>query len=115
MTAPPNIDPARFLSEQLDQAIPDLMRSMMTKVINLINALMSAEARAIIRARFSHLLFRRDPQFMVYWMHLGTVKSSRSWRRSALDPRHRRCPRRAQRSSIVGGVADRARRLEEQP
>ena len=43
MTAPHVIDPARFLSEQLEQASPDLMRSMLTTFIN---ALMSAEADA---------------------------------------------------------------------
>ena len=33
MTAPHVIDPARFLSEQLEQASPDLMRSMLTTFI----------------------------------------------------------------------------------
>jgi hypothetical protein len=34
MTAPSSIDPARFLDEQLAQASPDLLRSMLTTFIN---------------------------------------------------------------------------------
>jgi putative transposase len=49
MTAPHVIDPARFLSEQLAQASPDLMRSMLTTFIN---ALMSAEADAVCGAEY---------------------------------------------------------------
>lgn len=49
MTAPHSIDPARFLSEQLEQASPDLMRSMLTTFIN---ALMSAEADAVCGAEY---------------------------------------------------------------
>ncbi|AOT03238.1 MULTISPECIES: IS256 family transposase [unclassified Arthrobacter] len=49
MTAPHVIDPARFLSEQLEQASPDLMRSMLTTFIN---ALMSAEADAVCGAEY---------------------------------------------------------------
>jgi putative transposase len=49
MTAPHDIDPARFLSEQLEQASPDLMRSMLTTFIN---ALMSAEADAVCGAEY---------------------------------------------------------------
>ena len=41
MTAPSSIDPARFLDEQLAQASPDLLRQLLT---TLINALMSADA-----------------------------------------------------------------------
>jgi putative transposase len=49
MTAPHVIDPARFLSEQLEQASPDLMRSMLSTFIN---ALMSAEADAVCGAEY---------------------------------------------------------------
>lgn len=49
MTAPHVIDPARFLSEQLKQASPDLMRSMLTTFIN---ALMSSEADAVCGAEY---------------------------------------------------------------
>ncbi|MEE1621077.1 IS256 family transposase, partial [Zafaria sp. J156] len=49
MTAPHVIDPARFLSEQLAQASPDLMRQMLTTFIN---ALMSAEADAVCGAEY---------------------------------------------------------------
>ena len=49
MTAPHFIDPARFLSEQLEQASPDLMRQMLTTFIN---ALMSAEAEAVCGAEY---------------------------------------------------------------
>ncbi len=49
MTAPSSIDPARFLSEQLQSASPDLLRSMLTTFIN---ALMSAEADALCGAAY---------------------------------------------------------------
>ncbi|MGP5165702.1 MULTISPECIES: IS256 family transposase [Arthrobacter] len=49
MTAPHIIDPARFLSEQLEQASPDLMRQMLTTFIN---ALMSAEAETVCGAEY---------------------------------------------------------------
>ena len=49
MTAPHFIDPSRFLSEQLEQASPDLMRRMLTTFIN---ALMSAEAEAVCGAEY---------------------------------------------------------------
>ena len=47
MTAPTSIDPARFLHEQLDQASPDLMRSLLSTFID---ALLSAEADAVCGA-----------------------------------------------------------------
>src|SRR4051812_2957035 len=49
MTAPHVIDPARFLSEQLAQASPDLLRQMLTTFID---ALMSAEADAVCGAEY---------------------------------------------------------------
>jgi transposase-like protein len=49
MTAPSSIDPARFLSEQLDQASPDLLRQMLGTFIN---TLMSAEADAVCGAEY---------------------------------------------------------------
>jgi len=49
MTAPHFIDPSRFLSEQLEQASPDLMRHMLTTFIN---TLMSAEAEAVCGAEY---------------------------------------------------------------
>jgi putative transposase len=49
MTAPSSIDPARFLNEQLAQASPDLLRSMLTTFIN---TLMSAEADAVCGAGY---------------------------------------------------------------
>lgn len=49
MTAPHIIDPARFLSEQIEQASPDLMRSMLTTFID---ALMSAEADTVCGAEY---------------------------------------------------------------
>src|SRR3954467_1281149 len=48
-TAPSSIDPAHFLSEQLAQASPDLLRQMLT---TLINTLMSAEADAVCGAEY---------------------------------------------------------------
>jgi len=47
MTAPSSIDPAQFLHEQLSQASPDLLRSMLATFIN---TLMSAEADAVCGA-----------------------------------------------------------------
>ena len=41
MTAGPSIDPARFLTEQLEQASPDLMRDLLTTFVN---ALLGAQA-----------------------------------------------------------------------
>ena len=49
MTAPSSIDPARFLSEQLAQASPDLLRQLLTTFVN---ALMSAEADAVCGAEY---------------------------------------------------------------
>ncbi|HEY0403973.1 MAG TPA: IS256 family transposase [Blastococcus sp.] len=49
MTAPSSIDPTQFLHEQLSQASPDLLRSMLTTFIN---TLMSAEADAVCGAGY---------------------------------------------------------------
>lgn len=49
MTAVPSIDPAQFLSEQLAQASPDLMRELLTTFVN---ALLSAEADAACGAAY---------------------------------------------------------------
>jgi putative transposase len=49
VTAPSSIDPTQFLHEQLDQASPDLLRSMLTTFINM---LMSAEADAVCGAGY---------------------------------------------------------------
>lgn len=49
MTAPYSIDPTRFLSEQLDQASPDLLRQMLQTFIT---ALMGAEADAVCGAEY---------------------------------------------------------------
>ena len=49
MTAAPIFDPARLLHEQLAQASPDLMRSMLTTFID---ALMSADADAVCGAAY---------------------------------------------------------------
>jgi transposase-like protein len=49
MTAGPSIDPARFLTEQLDQASPDLLRDLLTTFVN---ALLSAQADAVCGAGY---------------------------------------------------------------
>ncbi|MET3719381.1 transposase-like protein [Arthrobacter sp. UYEF21] len=49
MTAPYSIDPTRFLSEQLEQACPDLLRQMLQTFIT---ALMGAEADAVCGAEY---------------------------------------------------------------
>ena len=49
MTANPSIDPARFLSEHLERAEPELLRSML---LTFVNALMGAEADALCGAPY---------------------------------------------------------------
>ena len=49
MTAVPSIDPAQFLTEQLSQASPDLMRDLLTTFVN---ALLSAQADAVCGAGY---------------------------------------------------------------
>jgi putative transposase len=49
MTAVPSIDPSRFLTEQLSQASPDLMRDLLTTFVN---ALLSAQADAVCGAGY---------------------------------------------------------------
>ena len=49
MTAPSSIDPAHLMHEQLAQAIPDLLRQVLTTFIN---TLMSAEADAVCGAEY---------------------------------------------------------------
>lgn len=49
MTAPYSIDPTRFLSEQLEQASPDLLRQMLQSFIT---ALMGAEADTVCGAEY---------------------------------------------------------------
>lgn len=46
MTAPSSIDPARFLHEQLSQASPDLLRSMLTTFMNTLMSRCSSAAAA---------------------------------------------------------------------
>jgi putative transposase len=48
MTAPHIVDPAGLLGEALLEASPDLMRSLLQSVIN---ALLSADADAVVRRR----------------------------------------------------------------
>ena len=49
MTAGPSIDPARFLTEHLERASPDLMRDLLTTFVN---ALLSAQADAVCGAGY---------------------------------------------------------------
>jgi putative transposase len=49
MTAPPIVDPAGLLGEALAQASPDLMRSLLQSTIN---ALLSADADAVVGAEY---------------------------------------------------------------
>lgn len=49
MTAPHMIDPARLLGQALSDASPDLMRWLLTTVIN---ALLSADADAVCGAEY---------------------------------------------------------------
>lgn len=49
MTVNPSIDPSRFLQEHLEQASPDLLRTMMTTFVN---TLLSADADAVCGASY---------------------------------------------------------------
>ncbi len=74
MTAVPSInqlDPARFLDEQLSQASPDLMRDLLTTFVN---ALLSAQADAVCGASFGE----RSPE---------RVNSRNGYRHRDLDTR----------------------------
>ena len=71
MTAVPSIDPARFLSEQLSQASPDLMRDLLTTFVN---ALLSAQADAVCGAGYNE----RTPE---------RVNSRNGYRHRDLDTR----------------------------
>ncbi len=74
MTAAPSIneiDPARFLTEQLEQASPDLMRDLLTTFVN---ALLSAQADAVCGAGYGE----RTPE---------RVNSRNGYRHRDLDTR----------------------------
>jgi transposase-like protein len=71
MTAVPSIDPARFLTEQLAQASPDLMRDLLTTFVN---ALLSAQADAVCGAGYGE----RTPE---------RVNSRNGYRHRDLDTR----------------------------
>src|SRR3954463_15296702 len=71
MTAPHIVDPARLLGEALTEASPDLMRSLLQTVIN---ALLSADADAVVGAEYG----RPDP---------GRVAQRNGYRRRPLDTR----------------------------
>ncbi len=71
MTATPSIDPARFLTEQLDQASPDLLRELLTTFVN---ALLGAQADAVCGAGYGE----RSPE---------RVNSRNGYRHRDLDTR----------------------------
>ena len=71
MTAVPSIDPAEFLTEQLSQASPDLMRDLLTTFVN---ALLSAQADAVCGAGYGE----RTPE---------RVNSRNGYRHRDLDTR----------------------------
>ena len=71
MTAVPSIDPAQFLTEQLAQASPDLMRDLLTTFVN---ALLSAQADAVCGAGYGE----RTPE---------RVNSRNGYRHRDLDTR----------------------------
>ena len=74
MTAGPHdIDPARFLQDQLTQASPDLMRDMLSTFIN---ALLSAQADSVCGAEYG----TRDPD---------RVNSRNGYRHRELDTESR--------------------------
>src|SRR3546814_1445200 len=59
MTAPHIVDPARLLSEALAEASPDLMRSLLQTMIN---ALLSADADAVVGAEYGRVSPGRTAQ-----------------------------------------------------
>ena len=59
MTAPHIVDPAGLLGEALSEASPDLMRSLLQ---NVINALLSADADAVVGAEWGHSTPTRTAQ-----------------------------------------------------
>jgi len=71
MTAVPSIDPAQFLTEQLSQASPDLMRDLLTTFVN---ALLSAQADTVCGAGYGE----RTPE---------RVNSRNGYRHRDLDTR----------------------------
>jgi transposase-like protein len=71
MTAPHIVDPAGLLGESLAEASPDLMRSLLQTIIN---ALLSADADAVVGAEYG----RRSP---------GRLAQRNGYRRRDLDTR----------------------------
>lgn len=63
MTAPQVIGPTRCLSEQLEQASPDVMRQMLTTFINV---LVSAEADAVCGTEYGVRSEARNPSHNGY-------------------------------------------------
>ncbi len=59
MTAPHIVDPAGLLGEALSEASPDLMRSLLQSIIN---ALLSADADAVVGAEWGHATPARTAQ-----------------------------------------------------
>jgi hypothetical protein len=88
MTAPSSIDPARFLSEQLAQASPDLLRQMLTTFIG---TLMSAEADAVCGAEYGARTPERANTRNGYrhrdfdTLNSGTLSGRQAARRQAWD------------------------------
>ena len=101
MTAPPSIDPARFLHEQLAQASPDLLRQMLTTFVN---ALMSRRGRRGLRRRVRRSAARSGPTPATA---TGTATSTPAPARSTW--RSRSC---AQGSYFPDWLLERRRRAE---
>jgi len=59
MTAPHIVDPAGLLGEALSEASPDLMRSLLQRVIN---TLLSADADAVVGAEWGQASTERTAQ-----------------------------------------------------
>lgn len=102
MTAGPHdIDPARFLQDQLTQASPDLMRDMLATFIN---ALLSAQADSVCGAEYG----TRDPD---------RVNSRNGYRHRELDTRvgtlDVAIPKLREGSMFPGWLLERHRRAEQ--
>ena len=98
MTANHSIDPARFLSEYLEHAEPDLLRSMLTTFID---ALMSAEADALSGA--SHGARTRDRVYSRTGSCSRSTSSLSAIHSPAYCTRTRRRSGSANRSGSVSG------------
>jgi transposase-like protein len=98
MTAPHIVGPARLLGEALAEASPDLMRELLQTIIN---ALLSADADAVVGAEYGRPSPSRTSQRNGYRHRDWTPGSARSTSRS---PSSARAPTSPSGSSSAASV-----------